>query len=650
MRATAGRLDLEDDHLLAAYAEHCEHLDLVASGKKDRIIAARRFLERHGDVGTWMRKPLQARLVDLDRLEGSWPLVGFALLTGRVSADIDFLAAKHAGHTFAKAVAAIYPEDLAELRQAARRLEWAQPWERSVLSEALPLAVAFAGKPPRRLSIEDLEALRGAIKTTPYYTGSVRHAKSSYVHSLGRLLYEARFVDRPLVHRRGEGPGNLPSRLSVVGAPEIRRVMLAYLEARQAVLKVATIRDLASSLASFGEFLSERYPELGSLADLERSQIEAFCRFLPTRRWRGQRACDRRVGPHTVIATLIDVRSFLDDITAWGWAEAPKRRLLFSSDVPRPPRVLPRALPPDVDAALMDAVGRLEDRFARIGLTVLRGAGLRLGELLDLELDCVCDYGPAGNWLRVPLGKLDEERSVPLDEATLAAIEEWKAHRGTQRALPRQSDGRMVDFLFVERGRRPGSARIERGLRDAVRAAGLTGPNGQPLRVVSHQLRHTYATALANAGMSVQALMSLLGHRTPEMTLRYAALASPTLRRAYDEAVGKVRPRIPVALAGRPALPDKVGWLASEMLKTRIAHGYCARELVAEACPYANVCESCANFVTTQEFAPVLERQLADVRALRDDARARGWDSEVSRHHRVIASLEGHLRRLGDSR
>lgn len=402
-------------------------------------------------------------------------------------------------------------------------------------------------------------------------------------------------------------------------APEIGRVMLAYLEARQAVLKVATIRDLASSLASFGQFLSERYPELGRLAELERSQIEAFCRFLPTRRWRGQRACDRQVGPHTVIATLIDVRSFLDDITAWGWAEAPRRRLLFSSDVPRPPRVLPRALPPDVDQALMDAVGGLEDRFARIGLTVLRGAGLRLGELLDLELDCVCDYGPAGSWLRVPLGKLDEERSVPLDETTLAAIEEWKAHRGTQRALPRQHDGGMVDFLFVERGRRPGSARIERGLRDAVRAAGLTGPDGEPLRVVAHQLRHTYATALANAGMSVQGLMSLLGHRTPEMTLRYAALASPTLRRAYDEAVGKVRPRIPVALAGRPAVPDKVRWLASEMLKIRLAHGYCARELVAEACSYANVCESCANFVTTPEFAPVLERQLADVQALRDD-------------------------------
>jgi hypothetical protein len=96
-------------------------------------------------------------------------------------------------------------------------------------------------------------------------------------------------------------------------------------------------------------------------------------------------------------------------------------------------------------------------------------------------------------------------------------------------------------------------------------------------------------------------------------------------------------------------LPDKVSWLASEMLKTRVAHGYCARELVAEACPYANVCESCAYFVTTPEFEPVLERQLADVRSLRDDARSRGWESEIARHERVIASLEGHLGRLRNS-
>ena len=48
----------------------------------------------------------------------------------------------------------------------------------------------------------------------------------------------------------------------------------------------------------------------------------------------------------------------------------------------------------------------------------------------------------------------------------------------------------------------------------------------------------TYATQLVNAGMSLQALMAVLGHVTPEMTLRYATLASPTLRTAYDQAIG----------------------------------------------------------------------------------------------------------------
>jgi hypothetical protein len=64
----------------------------------------------------------------------------------------------------------------------------------------------------------------------------------------------------------------------------------------------------------------------------------------------------------------------------------------------------------------MAAVGGLDDRFARVGITVLRHTGLRIGELLDLELRDLLDYGTSGTWLRVPLGKLHNERSVPVDD------------------------------------------------------------------------------------------------------------------------------------------------------------------------------------------------------------------------------------------
>ena len=51
-------------------------------------------------------------------------------------------------------------------------------------------------------------------------------------------------------------------------------------------------------------------------------------------------------------------------------------------------------------------------------------------------MDCVVDYGAAGLWLRVPLGKMNIERSVPLDEATAAVLSERSAHRLTQRRCP----------------------------------------------------------------------------------------------------------------------------------------------------------------------------------------------------------------------
>jgi hypothetical protein len=74
---------------------------------------------------------------------------------------------------------------------------------------------------------------------------------------------------------------------------------------------------------------------------------------------------------------------------------------------------------------------------------------------------------------------------------------------------------------------------------------------------------------------------------------------------------------------GNPILPDKVGWLHSEMLKTRVAHGYCAR-------PYANICETCDNYVTAPEFRDALTDQLADIQALKADAQNRGWTDEAA--------------------
>jgi len=643
MSATVARWATTEDHpLIEDYARFCHDLGTTDRALRDRLRIARAFLTEHSDLANWMSRPTPIRLVDLHQLK-AWPLVSWAGLSGRVQLDLDLLAAKDLGGMSAT-TRRLWPHDFERLWQSARRLNWSYYWSRSVIDQLVPAVIAWSATPITGIDANVLIGFEAELKKVSSASATTRKQWHARLFGLRQLLFESGQLPAP--PKRGPDPASLDERLIVIPATEVREAIARYIQARAAVLAQASVEGLINDLIPFGTFLGERFPEVRTLRALQRDHVEAFLIWNRTRPWRGRVARDRPVSAAAVHSAVLTLRNFLDDITLWGWADRPARRLVFSTDIPRLPRPLPRALAPDLDAALMDAVAALGDFYARSAILLLRRAGLRLGECLDLELGCVIDYGAAGSWLRVPLGKLGTERAVPLDAATIAALDGWVEQRGTQRPLPHPRTGQPADFLFVEHGRRLKDWRIRAGLRTAAATAGLRGPGDRPLNVTPHQLRHTYATELTNAGMSLQALMALLGHVTPEMTLRYATLASPTLRTAYDEAMGKVRKTLPLMVSGRPAVPAKVDWIASEFLKTRLAHGYCSRHLAAGACSYANICETCDNFVPGPEHLPVLREQIADIQQLHTDAEQRGWTSEVQRHGRVLTALQKHCQRL----
>ena len=88
--------------------------------------------------------------------------------------------------------------------------------------------------------------------------------------------------------------------------------------------------------------------------------------------------------------------------------------------------------------------------------------------------------------------------------------------------------------MFTHHGKRLSQNAVRAELNRAATAAGLG-------HVTTHQLRHTYATALINAGVSLQALMALLGHVSTEMSLRYAHLFDHTVRIEYDAPASRTR-------------------------------------------------------------------------------------------------------------
>ena len=115
--------------------------------------------------------------------------------------------------------------------------------------------------------------------------------------------------------------------------------------------------------------------------------------------------------------------------------------MLFRSDLPRLPRPLPRYLPVDADRRLAQELAGSPYRLAADALLLQRACGLRIGELLDLELDCVHDIPGQGSWLKVPLGNLDSERMVPLDEETLTLLDRIVATRSPGRPIQHPRPG-----------------------------------------------------------------------------------------------------------------------------------------------------------------------------------------------------------------
>jgi len=630
--------------VLGDYERFVDSLDVTQSPRWQRHRAARGFLERYPDLDEWMRRPTNARLADLHRHK-AWPLLTWLLVEGRLRADLELLLTKPAGVDLGMWWTDAQGDDVELAIGVAERLGWSTNWARQVIHHTAPVLCLWAGKGLTGLSDADFDA--AAVEAERVNVAP--STRNRFAAALRQLCFQAGIVNEP--PRDSKPPARTPAEHgAAIAQAEIRREVIRYAETISTTLRPATAQTRIKAIRVLCDWLAENHPDVTQLDHLDRSDhIEPFLAWSRTRPCRGPNGRGQTVGMTAFHHDLVNLRVFFEDIAEWGWPTAPQRRLLFLSDLPQLPEPTPRALTPDLDRALIAAVAGLDDPFARCGLTVLRATGMRAGELLDLELDCIVDFGAHGTWLRVPIGKLGTERMVPLDPQPLALLDGWITNRDPQRSLPHPRTGQPADFVFVERGRRIGAHRLRVGLATAVAAAGLTDRAGQPLHVTLHQLRHTFGTSLVNAGMSLPALMALLGHVTPEMTLRYAKLASPTIRAAYDTAMAKINSRRPIFTipAGRTTtIPAKVDWLHSEMLKTRLAHGFCSRHPVAGACPYANICEQCENFDPDPDRQDTIAGQLADITTLQRDATQRGWHGEATRHQRVAEALDRHLRHL----
>jgi len=612
------------------HAAYLANLALTGRGNTSYSQAAKGFFRRWPEPQAWAGESLEVRL---SAGSATRPIITFLMLHGGLRPGYDYLLERKLSPIWREINTSPLAADLDRFLTAAAELGFTERVRFATGSQVPVRLLIQAGRPLSGLTVADLAEFTTACRERERRTGKGHHHYLSAISNTQRVLFHLGVLDQ--LPRSG-GPVPLTERLADV-SPPIQATMIAYLERKRATCRPKTVSSIATRLTHFGVFLADTDPGLESVAALDRCRhIEPYLTSLVD-------AVDSRTGELITVADrsrrVLAVAGFLADITEWGWPDAPPRKLVFRDDTPKLPRALPRYLPVDVDRRLTEALTtRPENTLAAAALRLQRACGLRIGELLDLELDCVHDLPEHGSWLKVPLGKLDTERMIPIDTEIGDLIDQIIDLRSPGRAMPHPRYRRPAQFLFTHHGRRLGQQAVRTELSRAAQLAGLD-------HITPHQLRHTYATALVNAGVSLQALMALLGHASAEMSLRYGRLFDTTVKDEYERALDLAKQQARTPATGRTSLPltDITGgrdWKDTPLLKSRMAGGFCLRAPAQGACTYANICEHCPSYRAEPSSLPILAAQRIDAEALAHDAENRGWISEATRHQQLIARLD----------
>ena len=182
---------------------------------------------------------------------------------------------------------------------------------------------------------------------------------------------------------------------------------------------------------------------------------------------------------------------------------------------------------------------------------------MRIGECADLSSDCLRSAG-SGQWaVHVPLGKLKTERMVPVDSFVCELVKRLRFFRSLD-SLP--ADGRLLA--------RPNTkAALVRHFRDYLHQ--VCHALGLSTRIVPHQLRHTYASEMLRNGVGLPAVMKLLGHTSPEMTMLYLDVTLNDLQRAFELARSKPRHLVPQPRVPAAPLRTGLGGVIDSLLATQ---------------------------------------------------------------------------------
>lgn len=481
--------------------------------------------------------------------------------------------------------------------------------------------------------------------------------------------WDLRLDDR-IPRRVHEPAADLPIRLAAIDPPWLRDGVRFWLSRSLATETYtwSSIRSRASRMSTYlGRYLTIRGVDHPAIAIGKDQEVELRALFIDFLAWLRSPAATTKGNPMSVTgvaaaqSTVQTFYAFMFDNAAEAaaatgdprWAEltanhtrlwSPRDRVrrrrgarelswISTADITRMLTYLDVLAAPTTQTVTVTPIGTgartvtyqgLGDPAAARVWLLQALTGRRASEILMLDYQPLTMLpGMEGNAddsayvarLRYQQTKIDGiDPTILVEQAVVNVIAEqhaWLAEMSPEMPQP--------EHLFLNprgnfKGLRPRSYRsYQDALKRLDKVAALTDADGRPLRFTqTHRLRHARATELLNAGVPIHVVQRYLGHKSPTMTMQYAATLAQTaeaefLRYKKVGADGRdlaIAPRDLLDLAHLDRRTDRI-----------LPNGLCLLP-PTQTCDKGNACLPCGSFATDASHLPDHQTQLDRIVAL----------------------------------
>ncbi len=285
-------------------------------------------------------------------------------------------------------------------------------------------------------------------------------------------------------------------------------------------------------------------------------------------------------------------------------------------------------IPDDVVAQINEALRTEENPYLKYGIIILQSTGMRIGDLLNLHIDCIKPHLISGYTISWSQHKTRKDvASMPVRSECVAAIEKLIEITEPLRseAIERDKDNLLI-YRYLKgpqygkyngKVAKPTSGAFSYWLDTFIKRNNIKDANGDYYNLTSHQFRRTLGTDMLSKGTNINVIQQVLGQSDPSVTKRFYADVKDKERAEVFKNVGIIGNINQIQSSAFDNASEFEWFKANKDKSACMCDGYCTKPVVngkiCERLLKRQKCYTCNRYITTPEYLEAHKQHLANL-------------------------------------